>query len=270
MKLSLFKKKAPKVSALERVKELSAQGFSEAQIIKTLKDEGYSPREVDEALKETVRKAVAPSLPSKEELLGEKPAMPEVKPPEAPLPEAPLPGAPPEKPVKPPGIPPEVTPEVPLPGAEEWKPPQLPERPKRAEEELPKGEELRVPPLKPKEPLERRAEIEEIAEAIIDERWEAFEREKEELKGLVKDLKNRLEALETAVKDVIGIKKSDIEEIKLGLENYRASLSDFSERIESLEKVMRDSMTPMLQTLRALSDTIKELKKKKKGEAPAE
>ncbi|MEM5797919.1 MAG: hypothetical protein QXG26_00795 [Candidatus Aenigmatarchaeota archaeon] len=248
--ISLFKKK-PKITAAERAKELSAQGFSEPQIIKTMKDEGYSPKDVDAALREIVKKAVEPGLPRREEIM---PA-PAIRP-------IPFEELPEERPPRRPGVPAEALPEVPLPGMEEWKPPELPPKRPEIEEEMP-TEEMRIPPLKAKEPIERRAEIEEIAEAIIAERWETFERERDEIRARLDNLTSRLETIEAAVRDVVGIKKSDIDAIKGGLESYRASLGDMASRMESLERVMRDALTPMLTTLRALSDTIKELKEKK-------
>ena len=45
------------------INELSAKGFAEADIIRTLKDEGYSFREIDDALNESVRNEVTGAQP---------------------------------------------------------------------------------------------------------------------------------------------------------------------------------------------------------------
>jgi len=60
--LSFLKKKKATTGIgrvpIERVKELSAHGFSEPDIIDVLRKEGYSPREIDQALTEALKSTV--------------------------------------------------------------------------------------------------------------------------------------------------------------------------------------------------------------------
>ncbi len=259
--VTLFKRK-PKISATERVKALAAQGLPEPEIIKQMKKEGYSPKDVDAAMKEALKAAVAPK-PAREEFLG-PPAAEFERP--VPLKELPEEG--------PPRIARELErrPELALPGEEMWARP-VPERPLERPEIRPRPvipiekpeieEEFRLPAARPRPVIERRAEIEEIAEAIVAERWEAFEREREAMNKRIDELDAKIATLDAVLKEIRGIKRTDIEEIKASVEGYRNSLAEVSSRMESIEKAVRDSLGPMLQTLRAMSDTIKALKIKR-------
>jgi prefoldin subunit 5 len=247
--VALFRKK-PKIPASERVKELSAQGFAEIDIIKQMKKEGYSVKDVDAAMKEVLKTAVA-KLPTREEFL--RPPTPMEKPV--------------ERPVERPRILEEIErprPELALPGEEIWtkpieRPLEIRPKPERPEIE----EEFKLPAVRPKPAIEKRAEIEEIAEAIIAEKWENFSKEIEAVNKKIADLDAKISAIDISLQEVRGIKRSDIEEIKGSIENYKGSLTEVSSRMESIERAVRDSLGPMLQTLRAMSDTIKALKVKK-------
>lgn len=96
MALPFLKKReesfAEKLPPAERVKELARKGFSEPEMIEILRKEGYRPEEIDKALTESLKTAVAPpkpvteekpQLPTLEELVPpkkeEKPEVPETE-----------------------------------------------------------------------------------------------------------------------------------------------------------------------------------------------
>ena len=50
--------------------------------------------------------------------------------------------------------------------------------------------------------------------------------------------------------------------MKNNITAYKDSIADIAARMEAVERAMKDSLTPMMQSLRSLSDTIKALKEK--------
>jgi prefoldin subunit 5 len=270
----LGKEKKPKSSATERVRTLSAQGFSEPDIIRTLRSEGYKPAEVDMALKETLRAAIVPPARQPEA----PPEAPERRPPERPreLPELPeLPEMKPPKRREP--IPAEE--ELPeFPGTEEWMPPGLEKeeppmpprrRPERdIEEEMPPLPQLPRRGAPPQRPSISRTEIEEIVEGVVEEHWREMKRELDQVSAKVNSMAAKVSGLESTMGQLKGVKPTEVEEIKAGIETYRESMSELSERMEAMERAVKDSLTPMMQSLRSLSETIKVIKKGGSSAAP--
>lgn len=273
--LSLFKKKpqtAPgQAGAGERVRELSMQGLSEAEILRSLRAEGYGPGDVDQAMRGVLRESVAGAPPR-------RPMAPEMEPPRQPAPR----GMDmfPEERQRPPGdlemaefppgrfAPPEEEFEE-APPARGWRPPEAAPAPPawRGREELPPEEEEfpdeELPPLPPppgarRRPHVERGEMEEIAESIVEERVRTIE-------GEISELSRRLEAVSSKIADMEsgarrGTGPSGVEEIKAGMESYKTSIGELSERTEAMERAIKDSLTPMMQSLRSLSETIKVMK----------
>ena len=56
--------------------------------------------------------------------------------------------------------------------------------------------------------------------------------------------------------------KNEVEQIRSSINQYGESITEMSARMGSVEKVVKDSMTPMMQTLRSLSEAVKELRRK--------
>lgn len=280
--LSLFKKKPKatpgKPGAGGRVKELSAQGLSEVEILRSLRAEGYGPGEVDQAMKGVLKEAVAGAPP--------RPAVPDIQPAGAPPRQPPAAPPLPEMAEPPPGpgalemaeFPPGrfAPPEEPMPAEPVsptggWRPPEtapLPPEPiGRAplpplEDEF---EDEEMAPLPPPPGARRRGavgrgDMEEIAESIVEERVRAIE-------GHVTELSRRLDAVSTKIASMEagagrGAGSAGVEEIKAGMESYRSSIGELSERTEAMERAIKDSLTPMMQSLRSLSETIRTLKQK--------
>lgn len=279
------KSKAPAghPGASERVRELSAQGLSEAEILRSMRAEGYGPGEVDSAMKDVLRESVAgpprqPPAQPPAQPPRRQPAPEYGEPPSAPSPRKPVPeyGEAPPKPGSlemaefPPGrfAPPEE-PEEPAPPARGWRPPEsappppAPLPPSRSPEEEYTGEEefapLPPPPGARRGPSER-GEMEEIAESIVDEKMRSLE-------GQISELSRRLDSLSSKVASIESMTGrgggTGMEEVKAGLESYKSSIGELSERTEAMERAIKDSLTPMMQSLRSLSETIKTLKEKR-------
>lgn len=250
-----------------RVVTLSSQGVSEPEIIQTLKNEGYSPLQVDQAMKEALRASVgtagqdvsgqpAPYSPQAP-LPTEQGPEPGMSPPPRmemredvglpPLPsETEMPAAPdidnePMMPARDPG-PPELGP--PLPG----------------EDTIPRLSE----PMTRREAKEgKRRALEELAESIIEEKWAKIREEIIGIRSHLQEINLKTTTLEQSIKQIQGDKKTDMEQIEDKIDTYKQSIGEVSARMESIENAMKDSLTPMMQSMRSLTETIRTMKSKK-------
>lgn len=251
----------------DRVASLSSQGMSEPEIIRTLRAEGYSPIEVDAAMKEALRSAVRPSAPRMAP--APVPTRGFGPPPESmgrgrrmlfgyedmPRPAARMP--------EPPFVEEEGQPnELELTGF----PGSQPRRPARPlpfeEEEIEEIEPIAGPRPQPskEERMKSRREFEEITESVVEEKLGGFERRIDDMGDRIKELTVRVNNLQQALDRVQGERRGDITEITEKIETYKQGMSEVSSRMEGVERTMKDSMTPMMQSLRSLSDAIKSFK----------
>ncbi|MBI4173961.1 MAG: hypothetical protein HY519_04540 [Candidatus Aenigmarchaeota archaeon] len=241
-----------RLPAPERVSSLSSQGMSEIEIIKSMREEGYSPLEVDMAIKQAVKTAAAPTRP-----------LPQQQPTRQDPFERPLPGQP-FRPMEYRRQMLEEEDEFSF-GDERKRGPDLPELPSiNFKPPPPFGQHEREDISlrhEPKGSLNRR-ELEEVTEAIVQDKWRAFEKTIADLNARLSQMATRMDSMDGAISQLKGVEKNEIEEIKNSIGTYRESINEMSGKMESIEKAMKDSLTPMLQTLRSLSDTIKMLKKK--------
>jgi septal ring factor EnvC (AmiA/AmiB activator) len=79
----------------------------------------------------------------------------------------------------------------------------------------------------------------------------------------LKDVKNRLSVMEQSVNRVDSEKKSNLNSIDDKIDTFRQGMTDVSSRMEAMEGAMKNSLTPMMQTMRSLSDAVKSLKENK-------
>ncbi len=240
-----------------RVIQLSSQGVSEPEIIQTLKSEGYTPLQVDQAMKDALKTSVgtgtgatpsapAPPGPSPEPISSPRREMrPEDVPGLPPLPtETELPPPPSAEPLP-------ETPDMPGPALE----PPLP-----GEEEIPR---LRESMTKMEVKEEKRRALEELAESIIEEKWMGIREEIMNLKSQVQEMSLKVTSLEQFIGQIRGEKKTDMEKIDDKIDTYKQSINEVSARMESIEKAMKNSLTPMMQSMRSLTETIRSMKGKK-------
>ncbi len=259
-----------------RVITLSSQGMSEPEIIQSLKGEGYTPMQVDQAMKEALKTSVGSTGPA--------------GPPGPPVPPAPAQSVPEGRPPEPPMndftpssrdmLREEIPTLPPLPGEE-----QLPPAPSRSMEsalpernplsiDMPLRERPTEPPLpgedmipRLREPMdkreakeEKRRALEELAEAIIEEKWAGLREEIMNIKAQIQDVGFKTGSLEQSIKKLEGDKKTDMEHIEDKIDTYKQAIGEVSARMESIEKAMKDSLSPMMQSLRSLTETIRTMK----------
>ncbi|MBL7206636.1 MAG: hypothetical protein ISS36_03490 [Candidatus Aenigmarchaeota archaeon] len=224
-----------KIPSAERVSTLSHQGFSDTEIIRAMRGEGYSPLEVDEGMRSAVKTAAAP---------------PEPRPP---VEQQPAPVQRPPEPI-PKEMPPPETHEIPglpeLPGTEGLG--EIPDYP----DDIDLG--------RPESPAKHRLgrDTEELVEAVTDEKLDAVREDIREVKTDTRDLRRKVEDVETKIQKLAGTEKTEVTEIRKLVTGYGDSISEMAAKMESIEAALKDSLRPMLQTMRSLSETVKELKDK--------
>ncbi len=264
----------------DRVASLSAQGMSEPEIIRTLRSEGYSPIEVDAAMKDALRSAVRPSRtapPAPARGFGPpEPARFESRPErrerrlvfgEGDEEQLPRPAQAREPPFMEEGPANELElPRFPGFAPPPRKPAFAPAPPLPAEKTEMEEMEPIAPAAKPaskEQRMQSRREFEEIAEGIVEEGMGALEKRVDDMGDRLKEITVRMNNLQQALNRVQGERRGDIAEITDKIEGYKQGMAEVSSRMEAVERTMKDSMTPMMQSLRSLSDAIKSFKETK-------
>ncbi len=258
--------------ALSRITSLTSQGVSEPEIIKTLRSEGYSPMEVDAAMKHALRSAA----------YGSNSQQPRYEQP--PVEQSPQFGQQPPQQFgqQPPQGRRQIFDEEPFQpqsgmdqGSEFPQEDTMPELPSLGGmgEPLPgTAPPMEQPPMggRPARPAgrnssenqgESRHELEEISEAIIEDKLDMFRKEVDSISDEIKRTEAKMETIEQRFDKLESGKRNEIQEVRTMINQYKESMSDVSARMASIERAMKDSLTPMMQTMRSLSEAIKELKK---------
>lgn len=219
----------PPENLIKRVRDLYSRGLSEADIMKTARGEGYSSLDIDNAirliLKEGVGEPVSPTM--------ERPASPKH---------------------------PESEFEMPHIGEPKTHVPKPPEE--RPEHEPAK----KLLPRKEHPPREHpgRKDIEELVEANVDEKWGALDKKLKESEAAGRGLEDKMAGLEQKIEALRQERETEMKEVSAKIDAYKDSMAEISSKMEGMEVAMRESLSPLMETLRSLSDTLKLLKGKKK------
>lgn len=250
---------SPRGIPTAEVKALSSRGVAEPDIINTLRREGYSISEIDQAMKEALKSRVAPEgTPTMERPPTE---------PRKPFEPGPMP--PPEP------LPPETR-RTPIRGDHE-----IPPSPIGEFSDVPRGDdfvETSLPSLRgpefpeelPKPPPERRKrskgidrrEMEELIEVLVDEKLRGLDEKFNSVHSKFREIENKINTLSKEVEKTKVTKVDELKGIEGKIDGYKQEINTLNGRIESLERALKDSLSPMLDSLRSLSETVKLLKKK--------
>lgn len=238
-----------KIIPTDEVKALSSRGVPEPDIIRTLRREGYSTSDIDQAMKEALRSRVS----------GEAYGPPEGNPPG----NEQIPGDL--------GYPLSSGGE----GADLPPPPEY-YSPRRADPDMPEspvGEDFMRPRIssRPSPSEERRSqrsgmdrkEIEELAEVIVDEKLRDIRGEMKSADARFTQFNSRLETLSAEIDKIRSEKSGEVKGIEQKIDNYSTHIDEMNGRIESMEKALKDSLSPMLESMRSLSELVKNMKEKK-------
>lgn len=271
-----------------RVMQLSSQGMPETQIITTLKNEGYSPSEVDAAMRQAIRGTVggpsmsqgAPPAPQRDPAASGMPPEPQYS--QAPAPPGSRDPSQEQGPPPPPGmgVPPPINQDdsmgPPPPNIANLGMPPLPGEPGFDPE---RDLEPAGPPGADQEPIpafrehtsrrerteDRRQAIEEMVEGIVDERWTQLSAELNTIRGEFANIQGKIEVLEKALQRTDKEKETGLVDMKDKFDTYRSSVGEISSRMGAVEDAMKNTMTPMMQTMRSLTDAVKDLKEMRTG-----
>lgn len=257
----------PKGTPTAEVQALSSRGVAEPDIINTLRREGYSIGEIDQAMKEALRGRVAPEGPPT---------------PEGP-PGPPEPRGPPSGPSEPYELEPLPPPE-PLPPGPSRRPireePPIPPSPIGEFAGVPKGEDFaggQTPPLGgpefpeelPPLPQRRRKtrgidrrEMEELTEVLVEEKLRPLDERFNTIQSQFQQTDNKINALSEEINRMKTAKSGEVKGIEEKIDSYKQNMNEINGKIESMERALKDSLSPMLESLRSLSETVKLLKKK--------
>ncbi|MCX8193946.1 MAG: hypothetical protein N3G19_01105 [Candidatus Pacearchaeota archaeon] len=267
----------PKKVPVDVVLKLTRQGYNDAEIIKYLRSEGYSATEINDAInqakikmelartagmepEEAIPEAEAyPEEYAEEEMLGEE-MQPSIMEEEyAPAPEVAAPGAYPE------GYTPEYVEEgeyTPVPSAE------APAPAEEAPMTMAPGAAPEAYPAYYYQPTTTTpAEaVEELAEEIINEKWEEFKAKV----GDISELKSHIEARFKNIEDRMKRLESSFDKVQMNVTTQtQQSIRDvkaLGTEFEALQQVFSQIMQPLMSSvkeLRELTEEIKEIKEKK-------
>lgn len=240
------------------VQALSSRGVAEPDIINTLRREGYSISDIDQAMKEALRGRVASEEPPKygPPAGPREPFEPEPLPP----PEPPPPG-PSRRPIRDePAIPPSPLGEFTgVPRGEDFldKPPVTPRGP-----EFP--EELPMPPAERRRKTRGfdRRDIEELIEVVVEERLRGLGERFDSIQSQFREMDSKINAISEETNRIKSTKGGEVKGIGEKIDSYKQDIGELNGRMESLERALKDSLAPMLESLRSLSETVKMLRKK--------
>ncbi len=112
----------------------------------------------------------------------------------------------------------------------------------------------------PTEELQPEVTIEELVEGVVNEKWEAFEREMKELREEQSSLMRGLKELEAKLAE-LGSEREE-GEVKRKLDELESKFADLEARINALEKAFKQFLPSLVENVRELTNLIGELKGK--------
>ena len=242
--MGLFGKKkkeeaAPAATPLERVVQMRQQGFQDPQIIDALQKEGYPSSQIYDAINQADIKSTIEASPGTEVEINVSPGAPQVPSGPAPMPEPLPPGAPPGPAPMPEPLPAE--------GAMPGMPPP------------PGG----IPPAYSAPEL-KREEIEEIAESIIDEKWNELMKGVDKIVAWKEETETKLVKIEQQIKDI----KERFDELHKGvlakIGDYDKSIRGVGSDIKAMESVFKKILPTFTENVGELSRITKDIKSKKR------
>ncbi|MFQ6118727.1 MAG: hypothetical protein ACE5KE_02445 [Methanosarcinales archaeon] len=211
----------------DRVKELSSKGFTEPEIIGTLRKEGFSAEEIDKGLTQALKTGVT-------ETKAEMPKFPpRAEPPTTELPT----------------FPPATEKKSALPTLEEAPKPKA-EMPAVPETTLP--EEYYYPETYP---------TEEYVDYLVKEKMRDVEQKVSEFSIRYGELEKKIEQIYDQLNLLTKAKPSEQQLLSVKLDSFKETVDDISIRLSSLEKAFKETLPALIESVRALSDLVQRFKK---------
>jgi len=202
--------------------------------------------------------AVPPRLPEPGEEF-EEPAPSRQAPPLPPEPPEPSEGAPPMPPRPEPGAPKPPFSFEEFGAMQKPREPGMPEAPEPMDFEF-DDDEISMLEKRRRTKDSRTRELEELTETIIEEKWDMARNDINDIRLSMDNLDSRLASVEQSIDKIESQKKTELQQIDEKIDTYKGSMSEVSGRLEAMETAMKDSLTPMMQSVRSLNETVKNIK----------
>lgn len=216
------------------------QGLSEPEIIARLEQQGFPPEHIDKALRIALKeKVISGALPTPMEMTQEAPEAP-----------SPIPFGEMETPIGPSPMG-EVT-RRPMPMGY---PPEKIVQPEQPQQEIERSESQPATEIT----------VEEIIEAIVEERWKDFENRLEEFEKRDFQLQNQIEELRKKLNSFEAILGEKEKTLLNKLEEFGESVTGIEGRIGSIERVFKDFLPELTTNIKTMSDLVEKMKKEKES-----
>jgi len=232
-----FKKKEPEkinisgkgLVPVDRVRDMASRGFGEPDMIDALRKEGFAPDEIDKALTEALKMGVSGIMPPKAE----------------------------------------ATPAT-LPQLESFQPtiaaiPQMPETSLPQNYSQQAGQEWMQPQLQQQfsqQPQQQQSYgSEEYIEYLVKERMSDIDEKVKEFTIRYQELEKRMVAAYDQITSLTQTRTNEQQQILNKMDAWKDVLEDVDNRMSALEKAFKDTLPPMIESVRALSDLVERLKR---------
>jgi DNA-binding transcriptional MerR regulator len=215
------------------------QGLSEPEIIARLEQQGFPQEHIDKALRIALKeKVISGAPPTPMEVTQEAPEAP-----------SPIPFGAMETPTGP----------VPI-GEVTRRPMPMGYPPERlVEQEQP--EEARRSESQPATEIT----VEEIIEAIVEERWKDFENRLEEFEKRDFQLQSQIDEIRKKIVVIEAIVNEKEKTVLNKLEEFGESVTGIEGRIGGIERVFKDFLPELTTNIKTMSDLVEKMKKEKES-----
>jgi len=221
---------------VDRVRDLATRGFSEPDMIDSLRKEGFAADEIDKALTEALKMGVGGLAPPKtEQTPAALPQLESFQPSVATLPQMP---------------------ETSLPQdfsqqqfSQEWQPSPQPQQtwsqPAQQQQQQSYGSE-------------------EYIEYLVKERMSDIDDKVKEFAVRYQELEKRMATAYDQLNALAQTRTNEQQQILNKMDAWKDVLQDVDNRMSALEKAFKDTLPPMIESVRALSDLVERLKSEAK------
>lgn len=236
-RMLFFKKKEPEkmtvsgkgIVPTDRVRELASHGFSEPDMIDALRKEGFSADEIDKALTDALKMGVSGMVSPRSE---------------------PMPAA--------------------LPQLEQFQPsvatiPQLPETslPQDYFQQQPQQQQQQWTQQQWQQPQQQQQSYgsEEYIEYLVKERMSDIDERVQEFTIRYQELEKRMQAAYDQLTALSQTRTSEQQQILNKMDSWKDVLQDVDNRLIGLERAFKDTLPPLIESVRSLSDLVERLKR---------
>ena len=221
----------PENSPIEKVLELQKTGKPNTEIIQSLQTEGYSFQQISEALNQAQAKNAMGATEPKEEQM--QPSVIYSKNQAAPMAQETMPMRKEPAPPAPSGMP------------EEFRVPQIQEP----------MAQFNTPSIQPTS-----EDMEEIAEALVDEKWHKMMEELGDINAWKEKTNNDVNAIKQEIMRMQNRFENLQNSVVGRVKEYDHSISDVGIEIKALGKLLSNIISPLTTNVKALEKLIKDLK----------